>query len=71
MRTRMFAAVNNRERAGSVAALRLRFAFLDISAMVFFVVLLILAVRAIRRKDVKAYAQYMSCTVLIALEPGH
>jgi hypothetical protein len=59
-----------RNDPGLSQALRLRFAFLDISAMAFFVLVLLLALRAIYRKDVRAHAQYMACTVLIALEPA-
>ena len=59
-----------RNEPGLSQALRFRFAFLDISAMAFFVLVLILALRTIYRKDVRAHAQYMSCTVLIALEPA-
>ena len=59
-----------RHEPGLSQALRLRFAFIDISAMVLFVLVLILALRKIYRKDVRAHAQYMACTVLIALEPA-
>ena len=59
-----------RNEPGLSQALRLRFAFLDISAMILFVLVLILALRSIHRKDVRAHAQYMACTVMIALEPA-
>ncbi|MCI0352175.1 MAG: hypothetical protein L0Z53_22375 [Acidobacteriales bacterium] len=55
---------------GLSQTLRMKFAFLDISAMLFFVLFLSLALRSIYRGEVKKHAQYMSCTVLIALEPG-
>lgn len=55
---------------GLSQALRLQFAVLDISALVLFVLFLMLALKAIYQKDVKAHAQYMSCTVLLALEPA-
>lgn len=55
---------------GLSQALRLQFAFLDMSAMVLFALVLILALKAIYRYDVTAHVQYMSCTVLVALEPA-
>jgi len=48
----------------------LKFAFLDICAMVLFVTFLALAVLSIRRNDTDAHTRYMAGTVLFALEPA-
>ena len=48
----------------------LKFAFLDICAMAFFVSFLVLAVLRIRRNDSDGHARYMAGTVLFALEPA-
>ena len=59
-----------RNAPGVSESLRLQFAFLDMGAMLFFVLALALALKTIYQKNVKVHAQYMSCTVLIALEPA-
>ena len=51
-------------------ALRLlKFAFLDMTAMILFVAFLGLGLRSIRRKQVGDHLRYMGCTALFALEP--
>jgi hypothetical protein len=55
---------------GISRTLRIKFTFLDLSALFLFIVVLSLALKSIYRRDVKAHAQYMSCTVLIVLEPA-
>ena len=52
-------------------ALRLlKFAFLDMTAMILFVAFLGLGLRSIRRKQVGDHLRYMGCTALFALEPA-
>ena len=48
----------------------LKFTFLDICAIVLFVVFLVLAVLHVRRGDTDAHTRYMAGTVLFALEPA-
>lgn len=48
----------------------LKFAFLDIAAMILFVVFLGLALWSIRHHRVGDHARYMACTALFALEPA-
>ena len=48
----------------------LKFTFLDISAMILFVLFLCLAVWRIRRNDIDGHTRYMAGTVLFALEPA-
>jgi uncharacterized membrane protein len=47
----------------------LNFAFLDLGALVLFVVFLALAVAAIRRGDARGHERYLMATVMFALEP--
>ena len=47
----------------------LKFAFLDIAALLLFVVFLGLAVMCARRKDLDGHIRYMAATVLLAFEP--
>lgn len=48
----------------------LKFTFLDICAIVLFVLFLVLAVLRIRRGDTDGHTRYMAGTVLFALEPA-
>src|ERR1041385_5442537 len=48
----------------------LKFTFLDICAIVLFVVFLVLAVLRVRRGDTDGHTRYMAGTVLFALEPA-
>lgn len=55
---------------GTPQPLRGELVFLDTSALVVFAVLFGLALASIYRGNVSAHAGYMTCTVLVALEPG-
>ncbi len=48
----------------------LKFAFLDICALMLFLAFLVLAVVRIRRNDADGHARFMAGTVLFALEPA-
>jgi uncharacterized membrane protein len=50
--------------------LLMKFAFLDLAGSALFVVLLALAVRSIRRRDVEAHVRFMTCTILVGMEPA-
>jgi hypothetical protein len=58
-------------RYDKIHAIRLlKFTFLDLSAIIFFVLFLGLAILSIRRKDLDGHIRYMAGTVLFALEPA-
>ncbi len=48
----------------------LKFAFMDITALILFILFLFLSIWRIRRNDMDGHARYMTATVLIALEPA-
>lgn len=48
----------------------LKLAFLDISAMILFVVFVALAIWSVRKGDSDAHARYLAASVLFALEPA-
>ena len=47
-----------------------KFALLDTLTMIFFVTVIVLAIRNIRRGNVERHSQYMACSVLVVLEPA-
>lgn len=50
--------------------LREKLAFIDLGAMLFFITVFGLALKNIYQRNVKAHAQYMTCTILSVLEPS-
>lgn len=58
-------------RYEQTTALRLlKFAFLDITALILFVTFLILALRSVAQGNIRNHSRYMACTALFALEPA-
>jgi uncharacterized membrane protein YozB (DUF420 family) len=50
--------------------LLMKFAVLDVAGSALFVAFLVLAVRSIRRRDVEAHLRFMTCTILVGMEPA-
>ena len=57
-------------REPNVAPLSAKFALLDTLSMFFFVTVIVLAIRNIRRGNIELHSQYMACSVLVVLEPA-
>jgi hypothetical protein len=47
----------------------MKFAFIDLSALLLFICFLVMSIRAVRRGDVDGHVRYMAATVVIVLEP--
>lgn len=47
----------------------MKFAFIDLSALLLFIYFLCMSIRAVRRGDVDGHVRYMAATVVIVLEP--
>jgi hypothetical protein len=57
-------------REPNLAPLSAKFALLDTFSMIFFVTVIVLAIRNIRRGNIERHSQYMACSVLVVLEPA-
>lgn len=59
-----------RDPIGIAEPLRTKLVVLDSGSVVFFALVLALAVRSIYRGDARSHAQYMTCSVIVIVEPG-